>query len=109
MNTIEALQTLYVALGGTLSDTYESIANGAPVSSYNVIPDMIAAIAQKVPTGKSLPTVSSTDNGKLLTVVEGEWAKADAPTELPSVSADDNGKVLKVANGAWGVGTDITE
>lgn len=81
MNTIEALQTLYVALGGTLSDTYEGIANGAPVSDYNVIPDMIAAIAEKVPTGKSLPTVT----------------------------ADDNGKVLKVIDGAWGVGTDATE
>lgn len=79
MNTIEALQTLYVALGGTLSDTYESIANGAPVSSYNVIPDMIAAIAQKV------------------------------PTELPTVTADDNGKVLKVIDGAWGIGEDATE
>lgn len=109
MNTIEALQTLYLALGSSLSDTYATIANGAPVSNYNVIPDMIAAIAQKVPTGKSLPTVSSTDNGKLLTVVEGEWAKADAPTELPAVTSDDNGKVLKVADGAWGVGTDLTE
>ena len=45
MNTIEALQALYVAFGGQLTDTYETIADGVPVSNYVVIPDVIAAIA----------------------------------------------------------------
>jgi hypothetical protein len=112
MTTIQALQGLYVALGGELTDTYEDIANGIPVSDYKVIPDMINAIAQKVPTGGSgsaLPAVTADDNGKLLTVVEGAWDKADAPTELPAVTADDNGKVLKVVEGAWDKGTDLVE
>ena len=30
--------------------------------------------------GSSLPEVSASDNGMLLTVVEGEWDKADAPS-----------------------------
>lgn len=77
MNTIQALQGLYVALGGELTDTYEDIANGLPVSDYKVIPDMIEAISQKASGGSSLPTVDATDNGKLLTVVEGNWDKAN--------------------------------
>ncbi len=48
MNTIESLQALYVKLGGSLSDTYEDIAGGVPVSDYAIIPDMIAAITEKV-------------------------------------------------------------
>ena len=46
MNTIQALQALYVKLGGDLTDTYEGIAGGVPVSDYVLIPDMIAACAQ---------------------------------------------------------------
>lgn len=45
-NTIKALQNLYVALGGELTDTYEMIAGGVPVSDYVIIPDMINALAQ---------------------------------------------------------------
>ena len=45
-NTIVALQNLYVALGGDLTDTYETIADGATVANLVTIPDMINAIAQ---------------------------------------------------------------
>lgn len=48
-----------------------------------------------------LPDVSASDNGKILGVVDGEWAVIDAPTELPSVSSTDNGKVLGVVEGEW--------
>lgn len=48
-----------------------------------------------------LPTVSSTDNGSVLRVVNGAWAKGT--NELPAVSATNNGMVLKVVNGAWAV------
>lgn len=79
--TIQALQALYVALGGQLTDTYDSIAGGAPVSDYVVIPDMINALAQKAPAAiaAELPSVTSSDNGKVLTVVSGKWAKANLP------------------------------
>jgi hypothetical protein len=70
MNTISALQALYVALGGDADD----------VANINTIPEMISAIATQA-------------------------AKATAP-ELPTVTATENGKVLKVVNGKWAVGTD---
>ena len=70
MNTISALQALYVALGGDADD----------VANINTIPEMISAIATQA-------------------------AKATAP-ELPTVTATDNGSVLKVVDGAWAVGTD---
>lgn len=92
-NTIDALKNLYVALGGEAAD----------VADISIIPEMINAIAALVTSGttKELPTVTSTDNGKILTVVEGAWAKADKQTELPSVTAEDNGDVLTVVEGSW--------
>ena len=82
MKTVEALKALYVAFGGALTDTYEDIADGAAVSAYSLTPDVICAIAKKAPSaGIELPKVTSSDNGKVLTVVSGKWAKADLPTE----------------------------
>ena len=71
--TVDALKALYVALGGTASD----------VADVTLIPDMINAIAIVMPTAiaAELPKVSSSDNGKVLTVVSGKWAKAALPTE----------------------------
>lgn len=71
--TIDALKNLYVALGGTAST----------VVDVTLIPDMINAIASLIADGstKELPEVSATDNGKVLTVVEGAWAKAALPAE----------------------------
>lgn len=70
-NTIVALKNLYVALGGSADD----------VANIVIIPDMINAIASLVSSGATaeLPKVSSTDNGKVLTVVSGKWAKAALP------------------------------
>ena len=48
-----------------------------------------------------LPDVTAEDNGKVLSVVEGNWDKAQPTNELPDVTEDDNDKVLKVVNGAW--------
>lgn len=56
-----------------------------------------------------LPSVSGSDNGKVLTVTNGEWAVEDVPEELPSVSASDNGKVLTVVEGDWAVENVPTE
>lgn len=83
MNTIEALQGLYVALGGQLTDTYEDIADGVAVSNYVVIPDMISALSKKAPSGSgsSLPTVTAEDNGKVLKVVDGAWAVGEDAIE----------------------------
>lgn len=81
MNNVEALKALYVAMGGDLTDTYDTICDGAAVSNYVLSADVIAAIAQ-VAGGDSksseLPAVTSEDDGKVLTVVNGEWAAAEA-------------------------------
>lgn len=80
MKTVEALKALYIAFGGELTDTYEDIADGAAVSDYSLTPDVICAIAKKAPAASvELPKVTSSDNGKVLTVVSGKWAKAALP------------------------------
>lgn len=50
-SNVQALRALYVVLGGELTDTYEDIANGVPVSDYAVIPDVIMAISKKATSG----------------------------------------------------------
>ena len=52
---------------------------------------------------KELPDVTAADNGKVLMVVNGEWAVSSIPAELPSVTSADNGKVLGVVEGVWAV------
>ena len=54
--TIEALQNLYVAKGGELTDTYESVCEGCPVGNLVTIPDMINALAE-------LETVNAGEEG----------------------------------------------
>ena len=73
-NTLDVLRNLYAALGGESGD----------VENLQTIPDIINAISTQV------STVVGTK-------------------ELPEVDADDNGKVLKVVDGEWAVGTDATE
>lgn len=80
--TVDALKALYTALGGELTDTYDDIASGATVGNYNVIPDVVNAIANHVASGGA--------------------------AELPAVTDEDDGKVLKVVDGAWAVGEDAT-
>ena len=63
---VEALKALYAALGGSADDVADITTNDG----------MINAIAAIV---KPLPDVSATDNGKVLTVVSGEWEAANLP------------------------------
>lgn len=80
----------------------------ADVSSYKVygtLPTIPEEQVQKLieqSEGGTLPEVTTTDNGKVLTVVEGAWDKAEASgSSLPEVTAADNGKVLTVVEGEW--------
>lgn len=70
--TVEALKELYTALGGNVTN----------VADITLIPDMIRAIAIHIGNGGAaeLPTVSSANNGNVLTVVNGAWAAAELPT-----------------------------
>lgn len=69
MTTIEALQNLYKTLGGDASD----------VANINTIPAMIDALSEIAGSTIELPAVTATDNGDVLTVVAGKWAKAEIP------------------------------
>ena len=56
---------------------------------------------KKIAEAVELPAVTSADNGDVLTVVSGAWAKADIPSQLPAVTGADNGKLLGVSSGVW--------
>ena len=103
MANVDALKALYTAMGGNITnDYYSDIADGVKVGEYSQISECILALAKLgASIGIELPAVTSVDNGMVLTVVEGAWAKASVPTELPAVTADDDGDILKVVSGSW--------
>ena len=92
--TVVALQNLYVKLGGNLTDTYDDIADGIPVSDYVTNPDVIDAIAQlggSTPSGVTITKNTITDAN----VQEGGWISITGiPTTavivdiVPQVSGD---------------------
>ena len=63
---VAALKAIYVALGGSADD----------VANMTLTADVLNAIATQaaIATAPELPTVSSTNNGKVLKVVDGKWA-----------------------------------
>lgn len=93
INTVESLRGLYVALGGDIAE----------VANLNTIPQLleeISTVAQAAAT--ELPAVKAADNGKVLTVVNSKWQKANLPAGLPAVTDSDSGKALEVdSNGKW--------
>lgn len=70
MTTIEALFDLYEALGGDADE----------ISTLETIPEVLEEISEVAGSTIELPGVTASDNGDVLTVVDGKWAKAEAPT-----------------------------
>ena len=63
-------------------------------TEYGTLPTLTEQEKHDLLTAKELPGVNATDNGKVLTVVEGAWAKA----ELPEAGAEAKGCVLQAEN-----------
>jgi hypothetical protein len=78
MLLVDALKEVYKALGGSAEDVADMSQNA----------DVIAAIATKA--GGGLPEVSATDNGDVLTVVEGAWAKAKPSEAIKIITLTDS-------------------
>ena len=91
MTNVDALKNLYVALGGSAGD----------VANITLTADMINKIATVASSILELPAVSSTDNGSILKVVDGKWAKGSETKELPNAATATAGDVLTVVDGAW--------
>lgn len=77
-----------------------SIAWSGSSNAYRIIDIKTGEVSNTL-----LPIVTSADNSKVLSVVNGVWDKANVPTELPAVTSSDNGKVLSVSNGNWNKNT----
>lgn len=70
MTNVEALKEVFVSLGGNAED-FTATTNDEAIHLISTV--VAAAISAE------LPTVTTSDNGKVLTVVAGKWAKADLP------------------------------
>lgn len=69
MTNVEALKNLFVALGGD-EDDFTATTNADAINAIaDVLPDALASV---------LPAVTAEDNGDILKVVEGKWAKASS-------------------------------
>lgn len=90
--TVDELKTLYVKLGGNIAD----------VANLQTDAELIDKIEDLDLTAGRLPEVTADDNGDILSVVEGAWAKVESESELPAVTSADAGEVLTVnPSGAW--------
>lgn len=69
---LEKLKKFYVTNGGDAAD----------VAGIKSLGDMIDALCN-IEFDSELPTVTGTDNGKILAVVEGAWAKSSLPDFTP--------------------------
>ena len=91
MNIVNSLKKLYTSLGG----------NADTVKDVQTAPDMVDALADIAASTIELPAVDAEDNGKVLKVANGKWAKG-TDNSLPEVTTEDAGDVLTVnAEGAW--------
>lgn len=95
-NNVIALKNLYVALGGDAADV-------ADMSLIADVVNALAEIVMAVPKieGSDIGTYLYADYNP--EVAETPFASWKGIQGLPTVTATDNGKILKVVNGRWAV------
>lgn len=93
-------ENINVRLNGTEVTIGAELPAVTAADNGDVLTVVEGAWAKAEPTAE-LPAVTATDNGDVLTVVEGSWAKAEPASQLPAVTASDNGDVLTVVSGEW--------
>lgn len=71
MTNVEALKEVYIALGGS-AEAFTATTNDEAIHLISTV--IAAAISAE------LPKVTTSDNGKVLTVVAGKWDKANLPS-----------------------------
>lgn len=76
MTIVKALKSLYVKLGGSLTDTYDDIADGASVSNYSVTSDMIEAISKVDRNECVFVTIRKSENDEEWELIDGDFNSA---------------------------------
>lgn len=99
--TVQSLQALYVKLGGSLTDTYDDIADGAAVGNYVVIPDVIDALSKITENGGGVKRFTTT-----FTNNQGTYEADNSISDI--ISAWQAGKicdcVIVMAQDTYGLG-----
>ena len=70
ITTVQALRTVYVALGGTGTDIPDNMEIPAAIAKTAIV----AAAVKSAADAKELPAVTAANNGSVLKVIEGKWA-----------------------------------
>lgn len=78
---------------------------GEHTYKFTLAEDVVRKIdAIYIPEIDSLPKVTTSDDNKVMTVVNGEWTAKTPASGLPTVTTSDAGKFLRVnSSGAWAV------
>lgn len=91
-------------LAALITESEELFPSGTAMDVKIVLTsDTIKKIDAKfIPEIEALPEVTTEDNGKIISVVDGAWTVIEKPVDLPSVTTSDAGKFLRVsADGLW--------